>query len=283
MLIEIPHPQTMQKIIIISLILLLLFISSEQATEVIYDNADMVEGSSPGGTECDHLSTYSLIGQSMGPLLMGFPISSLRGSTIVSAEFFLKPVKCVNADHLIFKLSVMSDPTTTFVEVNGIDNQCPFLNVKNPVNFFIDQKTCSMNGVDVTAALNAALAVNNNQLVLALADLNAPNSSNPNFCNPFLTPGETRFNNFSNCGVLADSREYSPSSFYIMVNTAEQTSVPGTEVPASTPASCRTTSVPSSTIANLAGNNNARESSGTAPIMWNICLMFAAIIAAMMV
>ena len=227
-------------------------------SQTIYSNADLRSGSSPGGTSCGHSDSYDFTGNSRGSFYVGFPTAVLS-APVSSALFYYKPTRCVNTDKLQFSVRTLKDATATFNEVGGINNQCPFLETKDTFEAVFDS-SCTSQGIDVTSALNAALAANNNQFVLSLFDAtkNNPNAENPNFCNRFSTPGvEPHFNDNSNCGVSVQSRQ----SFYLVVGSsttaAPTTAAPSTAAPTT---SAPTTAAPTSNScagANVSGPNVA--------------------------
>ncbi len=186
----------------------------------IHNNKDLNVGSSPGGTSCSHASTYDLVGNSRGPLYLGFPIDDVP-QYISNAKFYLKGVRCANSDRLSFSLFTMEDASADFDETGGINNECPFITSNPPTSFNMNDDDCINSGVDITAALRAAKQASNSFLVLSLMNGIKNDESEPNFCNPFLNPdAENKYNNNSNCGVLANSREIEPSSFYITYEPA---------------------------------------------------------------
>jgi hypothetical protein len=156
-------------------------------------------------------------------------------------------VRCVNTNYINFYVRTLP-ANFTFNEVNGIDNQCYFVTYEQNYPFTIDNN-CNMAGVDVTSALNAALAAGNSELDLALFDQTITTGSNPNFCNPFLNPNVTKYNNFSNCGAEVQSSDYNPSSFYIVVTSSSSTTMASSTTASPTSASCAS--------ANTSGQNVA--------------------------
>jgi hypothetical protein len=182
---------------------------------IIYNTKDMIYISSPGGTTCNHRANYSMVGVSQGPLYLSFPIANVP-ATVSSAKFFLKGTRCVNANRLKFYLFTMENASANFEEVNGLNNQCPIIYTNIPTEFSVSDSSCSNEGMNITAALNAAKAAGNNHLVLSLMDSIYTDLDNPNFCNVFQNPNlNPRYDDNYNCGLLANSREYNPSSFYI--------------------------------------------------------------------
>jgi hypothetical protein len=187
----------------------------------IYNTKDLISGSSPGGTSCGHSATgYDLTGNSRGPLYVGFPIDNIAAGSRVS--FHLKGSNCANVNKLSNTVSTVADPAATFGEQGGINNACPFItsNVQSQLTF---DDNCVSQAIDVTAGVNAARTAGNNQLVLSIFSSTkyVENDPNPNFCNRFVTPSvEPHFNDNSNCGLHASSREGNPSSFYIVVSPA---------------------------------------------------------------
>ncbi len=205
--------------------------------QTIYNTIDIRSGSSPGGTACAHSSTgYDLTGNSRGPLYVGFPIGNIDSSATV--KFYLKGYNCANANRLANAVSTVLDAAATVNEVGGINN-CPFIDsaASTPLTF---DANCVSQGVDVTAAFSAARSAGNSQLVLNVVSATAIDTTN--FCNRFVNPDvEPHFDDNSNCGLHANSRESNPSSFYIVVSSsscptnAPSTAAPSTAAPTTEP------------------------------------------------
>ncbi len=202
---------------IITLALFVALVLSAPVTR--YNSMDTNSGSSPGGTACGHSSTYTMTGDARGSLWLGFPIGDLATSS--SVKFYFAGTGCVNADKISLSLNTV-DATATFTEVaSGIGNECPFFNSISS-NVFSVGEDCVSEGIDVTATFNAAKAANNAQLVFGF--FNSRQGDNVNYCNRFVTPGvEPHFSDSNNCGLVANSHDVNPSSFYLVV---EQDSTP---------------------------------------------------------
>src|SRR3989338_3082201 len=208
---------------IITLALFVALVLSAPITR--YNSMDMNSGTSPGGTACGHSSTYTMTGDARGSMSLGFPIGDLDASS--SVKFYFKGSGCVNADRLTFSLNILEDASATFTEVpSGINDQCPFFTTKSQSVFTLNSD-CVNEGVDVTEAFNAAKTAGNAQLVLGF--FNSRNGDNVNYCNRFVTPGvEPHFSDNANCGLIANSHDVSPSSFYIVVEQ-DSTTAPSME------------------------------------------------------
>ena len=223
-------------------------------SQTIYSNADLSSGSSPGGTSCGHSNSYDFTGNSRGSFYVGFPTAGLSGP-VSSALFYYKPTLCVNTDKLSFSVRTIKNAAATFNETGGINNQCPFLDAQDTFEAVFDS-TCTSQGIDITTALNAALAVGNSQFVLSLFDATKydPNATNPNFCNRFVTPNvEPHFNDQSNCGVHVQSGQ----SFYLIISSSSSTTAaPSTAAP--------TTSAPSTAAPTTSAPSTAAPTTSTA-------------------
>ncbi|KAL0488818.1 hypothetical protein AKO1_009107 [Acrasis kona] len=222
---------------------------------VVKNNKDVSFFSSPGGTSCTHSKSYDQVGQGRPSVIFSFSLDRI-GALIPGRTFALLDVrstKCANSNRLLSLLS-SGNPSYNLVESspNGPSNYC----VTNLQSSSVGNSTFAQDGngcrlsrqYDVTGAIYEARGAGKNEVSFILSTIFIFDSTNPNFCNRFLTPNvSTFYDNDNNCGILLNGRETPPSSFYLtLVNTGSITPSP-TSGPTRTPSPSRTPSPTSPT------------------------------------